>query len=499
MTRTSLTHPLQIDSFPLANGRLGMTLAPGRCGPSSTGPDWARDLQADVAALRTWGASAVISLQPLAEMQRVSNDGLGAALRAEGIAWLHLPIPDVEAPERDWWDRWSRVSPQLHRRLEQGQSLVIHCRAGLERTAAVALLLQLERGATEAGGLAIIARTRKRARPHPNQLQALRDHLPPLTPRAERIRAMLMGGALGDAMGAEIEFWSLDRIRRRFQRGIDRLLPHQGLTGAITDDTQMTLFAAEALARAPAQAVRPLEALHLAWLRWLTTQGERSPVALDPEAPGLWHDPRLQARRAPGTTCLSALRATRTPGTAARNDSKGCGGVMRLSPLAILEPFDPDLATASSALTHGHPTASAAAFAWSALLRAAFEGQDLRDTAIRLVGKVEPGCARALQAARTAPRDGRPETVETLGGGWVAEEAVAIALYAALTGRDLDHGLQIALTHSGDSDSTGAMAGSLLALIHPEQLHRHPLLPQVECADLIRGLARDLDRVGALA
>lgn len=489
MSRTSLTHPLQIDSFPLANGLVGMTLAPGRCGPSVSGADWARDLDTDVAAIRAWGARAVITLQPMEEMRSVRNDRLGKALETAGIRWLHLPIPDTQAPGPDWWNSWSEVSPRLHRWLEQGNNLLIHCRAGLERTAMVALLLQLERGATEAEALAAVARARTGAGPLPGQLRALRNHLPPLRPRAERIRAMLMGGALGDAMGAEIEFWPLDRIRRRFPAGIDRLLPHQGLTGAITDDTQMTLFAAEGLVRAQSQSSRPLEELHCAWLRWLATQGERAHLPLDASPSGLCRDPRLQTRRAPGTTCLSALRATTSPGAAARNDSKGCGGVMRLSPLAVCEPFDPDLAAQSSALTHGHPIASAAAYVWSSLLRAAFEGRNLAEAAERLSGKVEPGCARALQCALTAPRDGRPETVEMLGCGWVAEEAVAIALYAALAARDLDHGLQIALVHSGDSDSTGAMAGSLLGLMHPDQVHIHPLARQVECADLIRRLA----------
>ena len=54
--RTSTTHPLKIDGFPLASGTVGMTLCPGRRGPSISGPDWDRDLAADVAPLfRKWG------------------------------------------------------------------------------------------------------------------------------------------------------------------------------------------------------------------------------------------------------------------------------------------------------------------------------------------------------------------------------------------------------------------------------------------------------------
>ncbi len=95
----------------------------------------------------------------------------------------------------------------------------------------------------------------------------------------------------------------------------------------------------------------------------------------------------------------------------------------------------------------------------------------------------------ALEAARTADPHGPPETVDRLGGGLVAEEALAIAIYAARVGRDVEHGLRIAVTHGGDSDSTGAVAGNLLGLLHPAGTLAHPWRSEIECADLI---ARDL-------
>lgn len=92
----------------------------------------------------------------------------------------------------------------------------------------------------------------------------------------------------------------------------------------------------------------------------------------------------------------------------------------------------------------------------------------------------------------TARPNGAPQTVERLGGGWVAEEALAIAVYAARVGRDVEHGLQIAVTHSGDSDSTGAVAGNLLGLLHPVETLNHRWRSDIECADLIDRIARDL-------
>ena len=341
-----------------------------------------------------------------------------------------------------------------------------------------------------------IARARPGAKPLPGQKAALLRHLPPLSDKAKQVRAMLRGGALGDAMGAEIEFWKLPQIRARFPHGIDRLLSHQGLTGAVTDDTQMTLFTAEGLINAMVRGVvrgvcHPPSIVHHALLRWYATQGERSNV--DAGDFGLVTDPRLHVRRAPGLTCLSALGDAQSSGEKARNDSKGCGTIMRVASCAFW-PHDDwrDLAAETSALTHGHRTGAEAAACFAEILHSVADGMPVERASTEALAHTSGETAKALRAALVAPRDGTAETVETLGGGWVAEEALAIAVYAALCARDLDHGLQIALIHSGDSDSTGAIAGNLLGLIFLDQVMTHPLQEQVECADLIDHLARDL-------
>ena len=98
----------------------------------------------------------------------------------------------------------------------------------------------------------------------------------------------------------------------------------------------------------------------------------------------------------------------------------------------------------------------------------------------------------AIRRALAAPRDGRPETVETLGGGWIAEEALSIALYACLCAEGPEHGFVIAVTHSGDRDSTGAIAGNALGLIYPDLTLAHRWAAEVECRDLIGKIAGDL-------
>ena len=85
--------------------------------------------------------------------------------------------------------------------------------------------------------------------------------------------------------------------------------------------------------------------------------------------------------------------------------------------------------------------------------------------------------------------------METLGGGWVAEEALSIALYACLTGEGFEGALRIAVTHSGDSDSTGAIAGNMLGLLYPKQVFRHRWTAQVECRGIVDLLVQAYERV----
>jgi len=495
--RTSQTHPLYVNDLAVGSGRLGLTICPGKKGPAVFGHAWDRDLETDVAALRAWGAAAVVTLVEPDELRDLGAEGLGDVVRKSGMAWHHLPVPDLGVPDQGSLAAWPEISRALHRRLDAGQKVVVHCRGGLGRAGTMAALLLIERGDTAARAMERIRAARQNAIETAAQERFLAERAALPDRRAERIRASLFAGAIGDALGAEIEFTSLPEIRGLFPTGVDRMLPHDGRVGAVTDDTQMTLFTAEGLICAAVRSAskgicHPPSVIHHALLRWLMTQGERP--ALEVGTGGLVADQRLHRRRAPGITCLTALKSARAFGEAASNDSKGCGTIMRVAPVGLFGGAQvADIAAESSALTHGHPTGQEAAAAWALLLNAVLEGQEPEEAARELLGRFGNETDGALRSALDAPRDGRPETVATLGEGWVAEEALAIALYAALAASSFEEGLRIAVTHSGDSDSTGAVAGNLLGLMYPDAAMEHPWRQRIECADLIDRLARDLD------
>ena len=171
---------------------------------------------------------------------------------------------------------------------------------------------------------------------------------------------------------------------------------------------------------------------------------------------------------------------------------------MRVAPIGLMFPRDQVRAMAieTSALTHGHQTGQLAAAAWAEMLADVTAGAKLEECAAqtattyaRLAGGEET--AQAIQAALRAPREGTGETVESLGGGWTAEEALSIALYACLAGGSFEEALLIAATHGGDSDSTAAIAGNMLGLLDPAAVLRHRWAEIVEGADIISQLVRD--------
>src|SRR6266581_3539136 len=85
---------------------------------------------------------------------------------------------------------------------------------------------------------------------------------------------------VGCLLGAAVEFMSLAEIRRQFgPRGIREYSQSYGRIGAITDDTQMTMFTAEGLLRADNRlrskgVCHPPGIVYRSYLRWLETQGE---------------------------------------------------------------------------------------------------------------------------------------------------------------------------------------------------------------------------------
>jgi len=350
-------------------------------------------------------------------------------------------------------------------------------------------------------------------------LSAVPSHMQPDLHDRRTLRhfgGCLLGGAVGDALGAPVEFLNIHEIRAKYgPAGIADYDLAYGRRGAITDDTQMTLFTAEGVLRADVRwhhkgICHPASVIHHAYIRWLHTQGERSRSQFSQEKMDGWliGVESLNARRAPGNTCLSALRGANM-GTVDQplNDSKGCGGVMRVAPIGLAardEGAAFALGCEAAAITHGHPSGYYSAGCFASVIQNLTEGRTLPDAierTLRIVGDSKntghEECSAAIREAIALWHDAdmapSPEAIGRMGGGWVGEEALAIALYCALSAQDdFARGVLLAVNHSGDCDSTGAITGNLLGLMLGIDAIPARWLDGLELREEIEALAYDL-------
>lgn len=478
---TSQTHPLRIDAVETPTGGvIGMTFCPGKKQRHSISGHWDRDLTADLGVIKDWGAEALVTLMEPDELAWVEVGHLGDAVEALGLDWYHLPIRDVHPPGQRFENRWILYGLRLRRLLRRGGRVVLHCRGGLGRTGTVAARLLVELGMNPDDAMTAV----RAARPGTIETAAQEAHVRACTEPEhneaylDRALGCLLGGAIGDAFGYAVEFDHLEAIEQRF--GPAGLRDPVLIDGQmqVSDDTQMTLFTLEGLARAPDHATpdQLITSIRHAYADWLDTQAGQSKGAGITGT--LATRKAMRHRRAPGTTCLSALRAG-GHGTPERpiNASKGCGAMMRVAPIGWLTAHQRvaafDLAARAGALTHGHPDGWASAGMLAALIGELFYGKGLRRAladsksiaATSLAQqRVEADLLRTVARAEVSAKRLRHDpsrAIAQIGQGWVGEEALAIALYATLSAGSFEDAVRRAANHDGDSDSTAAIAGQI--------------------------------------
>lgn len=103
-------------------------------------------------------------------------------------------------------------------------------------------------------------------------------------------------------------------------------------------------------------------------------------------------------------------------------------------------------------------------------------------------------CAIIDKAVRLAANhDTDRSNIRQLGGGWVAEETLAIAIYCALRyEHDFSAGIIAAVNHDGDSDSTGAVTGNILGAINGYDSIEAKWKTGLELMDVLLEMSDDL-------
>ena len=317
----------------------------------------------------------------------------------------------------------------------------------------------------------------------------------------------LIGGAIGDALGNPVEFYPLSVIKRKYgENGIQELELHKG-KALITDDTQMTIFTADGLLKSAIKEFNENKLpdfgkVYDSYEDWLDTQYS---IFYKNKKGWLANIPQLYAQRAPGTTCTGALYG-RIPGSIENkiNDSKGCGGVMRVAPAGLMYYKNPKLAfevgARCAALTHGSPSAYLPAGVHASIIANIVKGKNIEeavDNSVEILKKYngnEDTLALIEQAKEYAKSDIEPETaIRKLGEGWHGDEAIAISLYCVLKSpNDFEKAVKMAVNHDGDSDSTGAIVGNILGTYLGLDKIPEKWQKQVELSSELKELSNDM-------
>jgi ADP-ribosylglycohydrolase len=342
----------------------------------------------------------------------------------------------------------------------------------------------------------------------------------------------MTGGAVGDALGFPIEFFDIQSIRSRYgQQGLTRYILNDKDVAEISDDTQMSLFTANGLLWCITQHemnagfCRSMEScMEDAYDEWYQTQTGRKNM----ERNICWirDIPELNNRRAPGMTCMSALRTLREGGKVL-NDSKGCGGVMRVAPLAlfpygnygdrhvrILQSAKIDhenidvLGIEAARITHKHSLGFLTAGLSVHIIHKIVNRQEgvfpdlekiIEEALETLEGKeyledeiyLKKLVRQAIRLSGEADDD--VIAIGSLGEGWTGEEALAIALYCMLKYRhDFEKAVVAAVNHSGDSDSTGAITGNFMGALLGRKAIPEYYTANLELLPVIEEISRNL-------
>lgn len=357
------------------------------------------------------------------------------------------------------------------------------------------------------------------------------------------IRGSLMAGAAGDALGYPVEFMSRNAILARYgDKGITEFKLDSDGKALVSDDTQMTLFTANGmlmgLTRGYMRGIGgdPKDYVDGAYIDWYYTQTVNKKSERDDFHYTWLRDlPELAHRRAPGITCLNACESLLAHRDV-ENNSKGCGGIMRVAPMGLLDASFKEsggsgfyyktvyLAEAGAHIarvTHLHPLGYLPAALMTLLLSriVPLTPDEVKESIIDIINDgldvmmnmygndyakykeyLRTLTLKAVNLAYSNISD--IQAIMQLGEGWTAEEAWAISLYCVIRHIDnMKEAIIAAVNHDGDSDSTGSITGNIMGAIYGyEAIKRERLFcpygkkfeDTIELHNIILAIADDL-------
>jgi ADP-ribosyl-[dinitrogen reductase] hydrolase len=260
----------------------------------------------------------------------------------------------------------------------------------------------------------------------------------------DRYQGVLVGIAVGDALGATVEFMSRAEVRERY--GVHREIIGGGWLGLppgeVTDDTQMALCIARSIAAQGGFQPADVAAHFVAWYRSNPPDiGNTTRRSLEYLAAGLAWD----------------VAGQRTHRELRPRDASN-GSLMRCAPVALYTRRDAAAnvrhSADSSRITHANPSAIDACVAFNAAIAALLDDPD----ADFLAAAIEVATTTEVQAALHQAPLADPEHLDA--GGHVLSTLRA-AVWAVTAHDDFEEAVVAAVNLGQDADTTGAVAGAL--------------------------------------
>ena len=299
-------------------------------------------------------------------------------------------------------------------------------------------------------------------------------------PSQERSRGALLGLAVGDALGATLEFSEpkaprFPTLAAGPHRDIVGDGPFRLVPGQVTDDTHMACCLAASLRALGRFDCADVAARYVAWQEHAFDIGSQTAAALNAVREG-----------------TPAARAGFEIWKGARRPPAGNGSLMRTTPIAVLLADAEErrmAALGDSAITHFDPRCRLACAAFDAAVALAIEGatsreairteafEELRPASVALLAeggdqRDVTAALRALEedlalAAEDDPRlHGRSVHLHRTPG--FVRVAFRLAFWELLHAPGFEEGLVDAVNRGGDADTNGAITGALLGAFHGE-------------------------------
>jgi ADP-ribosyl-[dinitrogen reductase] hydrolase len=262
---------------------------------------------------------------------------------------------------------------------------------------------------------------------------------------ADRARGALLGLAVGDALGAAVEWLHPDQIHARYGGSLrDLVASPPWERGEWTDDTAMALELATSLAEKGGYDEEDVFSRYAMWAR------------SGPKDIGSTVAAALMRARSVDEARAAAEAYHESSG----GKSAGNGSLMRTAPLALRYRNDQGalerISREESTLTHFDPLAGDACAWFNLTLAALVRGR-------RLPQSTSPAAQTAEEAVGGSEEALAAEAQERMG---YVLTALRIGFAAAFGRPDLESAIVFAVNLGGDADTNGAVAGALAGARH---------------------------------